>query len=184
MFWHKDIGFRAVEERDLESLRLLRNDPSTWMFLTDVKVVNSIMQEEWYERMSRNSGIQYYTVVKRVKTSEGNEEGDFLGMVRTDEIDFVNRSMRIGCDIVPAERRKGYGTMVFKAVMKYAFDQLNMNRLWLCVLDNNMIARNLYKNVGFEVEGRYRRAIWRDGEWHDYIVMSILREEYEDRQGK
>jgi len=39
-------------------------------------------------------------------------------------------------------------------------------------------AYDLYEKHGFKVEGRYREAIFRDGCYHDYIIMSFLEEEY------
>jgi RimJ/RimL family protein N-acetyltransferase len=63
-------------------------------------------------------------------------------------------------------------------LLKYCFDYLGMHRVWLCVLDTNEVGIKLYVNSGFKLEGKYREAIWRDGGWHDYIVMSLLEGDY------
>jgi diamine N-acetyltransferase len=55
-----------------------------------------------------------------------------------------------------------------------------MNRLWLLVLENNEPAKNLYKKMGFVNEGVQRQAIFKEGQYHDYIMMSLLRGEYEN----
>lgn len=181
MFWYDGIGFRPVEEDDLDDIRFLRNEPSTWMNLTSVGQINRIEQREWHEKVSRDPRIEYYSIVKEEKAFPISFENGFLGIIRMDEIDINNRSIRVGADIVPDERRKGYGTKAFEAILKYCFDHLNMHRLWLCVLEDNEIAKKLYKNVGFQEEGKYREAIWRDGKYHNYIVMSILEGEYKSK---
>lgn len=178
MFWHNGIGFRPVEEEDLNSIRKLRNDPSTWLQLTSIGQINKAKQKEWFERICRDSKVEYYSLVKEQTSFPVSFPGDFLGIIRMDEIDVHNRSIRVGADIVPEERGKGYGTRALQAILEYCFNQLGMHRCWLCVLEDNKIARKLYKNMGFKEEGKYREAIWRNGKWHDYIVMSILEEEY------
>jgi len=178
MFWNNDIGFRPVEKKDIESIRQLRNEPSTWIFLTDVQQITPQQQEEWFNRITTAKDRTYFSVFKEEKDFPIAYEGDFLGIIRFDQMDSVNKSVRVGCDIVPKERGKGYGTKVFKAILKFCFSHWGMHRLWLCVLENNEVALKLYAKAGFQKEGTMRQAIWRDGKWLDYIVMSILEEEY------
>jgi RimJ/RimL family protein N-acetyltransferase len=161
---------RVVEPRDLESMRALRNDPSTWINLTDVRLITAPMQERWFARIAEAADRKYFIV--------SDAEHDFIGIVRCDEMDHVNRSMRIGCDIAPELRGKRYGSRVFDLLLKYSFDFLNMHRLWLLVIDTNQVAIHLYASKGFREEGRYRDALFRDGRYHDYILMSILEHEY------
>lgn len=170
MFKHNDISFRVAEERDLQDMRRLRNDPSTWFNLTTPGEISEEEQRQWLKSMSISKDKRYYIIL--------DENSNFTGVIRTDEIDGLNRSIRVGLDIIPEKRGKGYGTKALGVLLKYCFDHLNMHRVWLCVLDTNITARKVYKKLGFEIEGRYRQAVWRNGEWKDYIVMSILEEEY------
>ena len=133
MFWHKDIGFRPVEKKDIESIRQLRNEPSTWIFLTDVQQITPQQQEEWFHRISTAKDRAYFSAFKEVTDFPISYEGDFLGIVRFDQMDNINRSVRVGCDVVPGERGKGYGTKVFEAILEFCFSDWNMHRLWLCV---------------------------------------------------
>jgi len=86
--------------------------------------------------------------------------------------------MRVGADVVPHLRAQGYGSKVYTLLKKYCFEYLNMHRIWLAVLDSNEIALKLYEKQGFKVEGRYREALFREGYYHDYIIMGILEQEY------
>lgn len=181
MFWYKDIGFRPVERHDLEDIRKLRNNPTTWVYLSDVTQISPSMQDKWFTRISEQSDGIYFTVCLTKWKLQELVEGKFIGIIRIDEYDATNRTARIGCDIVPGHRGKGYGTQVYKAIFKYYFDHIGLHRLWLCVLENNEVAIKLYKNVGFKEEGRLREAIWRDGKRLDYIVMSILEHEYRNK---
>ena len=174
MFQYGEISIRNVEDRDLDDMRRLRNDPSTWMMLTEIGMIDSEGQRQWFQRMSLANDRKYYVVC--------DAEHDFIGIVRTDEIDRINRSIRIGADIIQTLRGKGYGTRLYGLLKAFCFDHLNMHRVWLAVIDTNETAFRLYEKHGFKVEGRYREAIFRDGLYHDYVVMSILENEY--REGK
>jgi len=170
MFRYGNLYFRAIEEKDLEKIRKMRNNPTTWMNLTDITLLNSVSQKQWYLSLAgQQSHRRYYTVCKGKDT--------FVGIIRMDEIDWVNRSIRVGCDVVPNLRGQGYGKLIIEMIKNYCFKYLNMHRLWLAVLEFNHIARHIYEKVGFKVEGRYRKAIYRNGKYYDYILMSLLKEE-------
>jgi len=180
MFLFKGIGLRLVEERDLEKLRVLRNSQTTWLWLTDVKLINQIQQQQWYKNICLDKSIEYYTIVEEKEEFPIVYEGDFLGIVRITNIDLTNRSAMIGLDIKPDFRGQGIGTKAFKAILEYFFNHRNFHRLHLVTLDNNEIARKLYINAGLKEEGRLRQSIWRHGKWHDCIAMSILEDEYQN----
>lgn len=172
-FTHEGLHLRTVEPRDLQQIADLRNDQSTWTQLTDPRPLGPSDQKAWYESLGSRSGKLYMVAC--------SEKYPFIGLIRMDEIDHLNRSIRVGADVQIELRGKGFGKAIYKAVLKYCFDQLNMNRVWLAVLDTNSKARSLYKKMGFKEEGRYRQAIFRDGAYVDYILMSILKEEYFDK---
>lgn len=173
MFRHGDVVIRPVETGDLERMVQLRADPRVWTQLGDVRMIGIEDQRDWFERVRRNPSRRYYVLC--------TDSIPFLGVVRTDEIDHLNRSMRVGGDILPEYWGKGYGTQMFALLEEYCFNVLNMNRLWLLVLDSNVAARRLYAKAGFREEGRMRQALFRNGRYEDYVMMSLLRAEWEQR---
>ncbi len=170
MFQHNEIILRVVEEADLEPIRALRNDASTWVHLTDPHLITSQAQRRWFAGLAARDDRMYFVVSDR--------EHPFIGIVRMDEYDRLHRSIRIGADVLPGLRGIGYGKKIYQAIKKYCFDVLNLHRVWLAVLETNERALRLYLGQGFQVEGRYRQAIFRDGKYLDYVLMSILEEEY------
>lgn len=171
MFAHNEVRIRPVKEKDLENLLELRHFPQVWKNLGFIEMLNIENQKSWLKKVSIDTKQKYYIL--------NSKEIDFLGLVRTDEIDYINKSIRVGGDIHPKHQGKGYGTKMYSLLKKYCFDYLNMNRIWLLVLETNKIARHLYRKSGFIDEGRQRQAIYRDGKYKDYLMMSILRKEYE-----
>jgi UDP-4-amino-4,6-dideoxy-N-acetyl-beta-L-altrosamine N-acetyltransferase len=170
VFSHDNISIREIEVHDLEAIRRLRNEPSTWMMLTAPGAIEPHAQESWFHALRATSDRQYFVIF--------DDHHPFIGIVRTDEIDRLNRSIRVGADVVPELRGRGFGSRVYSLLKKYCFDHLNVHRLWLAVLENNERAIRLYERHGFRLEGRYREAVFRDGRYLDYLLMSILDHEY------
>ncbi len=164
-----DFYLRAVEKKDLEWLRALRSDESTWSQLGTIAFIYEATQEKWFEDLSQRKDAEYL-VLGRDKQN--------LGIVRLTEIDKTNRSMCVGGDILSHFRNKGYSKEMYKLIFKLGFDVMGMHRLWLLVLATNEKALHVYKSVGFKQEGLQREAIFRNGKFTDYLMMSILDREY------
>jgi len=69
-------------------------------------------------------------------------------------------------------------------LLTFFFDKLEMNRISLKVLETNLGAKRIYEKLGFIQEGIERQAIYRDGKFIDYILMSVLRDEYEKNRNR
>lgn len=77
---------------------------------------------------------------------------------------------------------RGLGRRILGEIQRIAFEELGAHRLFLDVFDDNARARHLYESMGFVFEGVLRDATSRDGEWHNLLLMSMLEDEYRDRQ--
>ncbi|WP_291566097.1 MULTISPECIES: GNAT family N-acetyltransferase [unclassified Clostridium] len=73
---------------------------------------------------------------------------------------------------------KGVGTFVTKEIVKYGFEDLGLNRIMLTASEKNVGALKAYTKANFKTEGIMRQAFYRDGSFHDKIIMGILKEEW------
>jgi RimJ/RimL family protein N-acetyltransferase len=76
---------------------------------------------------------------------------------------------------------KGYGTEVTQLIVRYGFASLNLHRIMLTVSSLNTGGIKAYVKAGFQQEGVLRQACYRDGTYHDKIVMAILRPEWKEQ---
>lgn len=74
-------------------------------------------------------------------------------------------------------RGKGLGKEAMEAVMKYCFDELKLERLYLDHYTGNP-AGYLYLSLGFRYEGVLRKNCRKNGVLYDVHLMSILRDEF------
>jgi RimJ/RimL family protein N-acetyltransferase len=74
---------------------------------------------------------------------------------------------------------QGYGTDAMRLALRFAFHELNLERVSLEALAANTRAIRSYEKAGFRLEGVQREWERRDGRRGDVISMGILREEWE-----
>lgn len=97
-----------------------------------------------------------------------------LGTAFIKNIDKKNRKGEFGMFIgEDAERGKGYGTASAQLTLKYGFDILGLNRIYLSVLSNNVSSIRSCEKVGFRKEGLLRQDYIRDDEKYDVVCMGI-----------
>ena len=78
----------------------------------------------------------------------------------------------------PSYRGKGYGQDALKLILNYGFNELNLHRISLTVMDYNTPAIKAYERVGFVLEGTHRQAVQRQGKRYDLLLYGILRDEF------
>lgn len=111
---------------------------------------------------------------------EGEEEP--IGVISLMNISEANASADLS--VIVGERKdrdQGLGTEAIRVILRYAFEELGLNRVGLSVFEFNEAAISAYEKLGFEREGRMQRAIRRDEEYHDAILMRILDSEWRER---
>ena len=172
IYTHKDTYIRTIEESHLELLRHHRNDYSTWVNLSDVRSIHQEQQLAWYKKVVFDSTKKYF-----VLWTTTNFDEQPIGLIRIDEIDYINHSARVGCDIFSGFRNKGFGTTAMQLAVNYCFDVLNMHRLYLSVAAYNDAAKKVYIKTGFTEEGVQKDALYRFGKYNDYIMMSLIKGE-------
>jgi len=161
------LKIRLMEEKDLELVRRLHNEFETLLYLSDPFHVSQEEQIVWFKKLSSNRHSRRYII-------ELKPSNLICGIIRLDRIDLINKSSEIGADIASSHRRLGIAFEAYTVFINYLFLTLGLNRLSLVTLSTNEPARTLYKKLGFQEEGIQRQAIFRNGEYQDLIMMSLI----------
>ncbi|MFJ5761058.1 GNAT family N-acetyltransferase [Neobacillus sp. NPDC093182] len=82
-------------------------------------------------------------------------------------------SVYIVIGILAQWRGLGIGTILFEQLEKWAKEH-NVHRLELTVVTQNQAGLQLYKKMGFEIEGTKRQSLYIDGKFVDEFYMSKL----------
>lgn len=106
------------------------------------------------------------------------ENGKTVGQTALVRPDWVSRAATFYILLLDkAFWGRGLGREATELLVRYAFNELNLNRVQLHVNTENTRARKVYEDLGFVVEGTLRQAMYKQGRYYDFFVMSILREE-------
>ncbi|MDD5738839.1 MAG: GNAT family protein [Candidatus Pacebacteria bacterium] len=105
--------------------------------------------------------------------------GGKIGQINYNEIDLKNKKVEL--DIIigdEAETGKGYGTDALKALIKYLFDNFDINKIWIEARGNNPRAIRAYEKVGFKKEDLPSEKENFEGELVDKVGLEFLRNEF------
>lgn len=90
------------------------------------------------------------------------------------------KSKEIGYSLSEDYWGQGIMTEATKAVMKYAFETLELEIIGICTGEINARSQRVIEKCGFQYEGKIRKTYEvYDGSLRDSLVFSILREEYD-----
>jgi RimJ/RimL family protein N-acetyltransferase len=111
----------------------------------------------------------------QIRTLADDKPIGFLGL----GVDLIHSEAWVGIGIGERDAwNKGYGTDAMKICLRYAFMELGVQRVSLGVFEYNSRAQRSYEKAGFQLEGRTRKDVLRDGKRFDTLWMGILREEW------
>lgn len=160
------ITLTGLRLEDSDILYSWIDDAETVRFNAPYRPVDRAGHDAWFSSIGKDPNRIAFAI--RAKEQ-------IIGVVQLIDIHPIHRSaelvIRIGED---ANRGRGYGTEALRAVVQYAWMDLNLQRIWLRVFHTNERAIAAYQKAGFELEGRMRRACFIDGNYIDELVFSAL----------
>jgi RimJ/RimL family protein N-acetyltransferase len=169
------VALRALE-RDVYATQMPR-----WVATREV--VRYLVRGSW--PVTREEALADYDTKVGSKSDielgvHAGPEGSLVGVAGLHMVNNVARSCEFRVLLGdPSVWRQGLGTETCQLLSSYAFELLNMNRVWLGVSASNAGAHRSYEKSGFVTEGVLREEVYRNGRYHDVIRMGLLRREYE-----
>ncbi len=143
------------------------NDPEVYQYLDNGGnyTYNSLF--EYLTKYTENPVFFWAIIIKEDNTHIGNIK-----------IDPINQKNQIGeYGILLGDKNKwgqGYAKEATKAVIDYCFKILELRKITLGVIKDNIAAVNLYQNLGFEIEGIYRMHAVYNGKFCDSLRMALF----------
>lgn len=166
------VTLRPVEERDLQLLYSWMQDPELLRSINRTEKTIWSSHIEWYKRMLQDESQIVFSI-------EEKQGGTLIGQCGLRRIDYKSQKAELWIFIGEHEvRGQGFGCDAVKKLLRYAFEEKRLNRVYLYVVDFNEGAKLFYEKLGFRQEGIFRQDIFIDGGFHDTIHMAILKEQY------
>lgn len=183
---NKDIfirceGFylRALTEDDLNGpWYQWFNDSETTRFQNKGYIPNSPQaQRDYFAKIQQSSSDVVFAIVDEASNRH-------IGNVGLHAIDWIHRSAVLG--IVIGEKDflgRGWGGRAWQAITDYAFDVINLHKVAATFLEGNDRSLKCALAAGYEVEGRQKQQMYKNGRYIDLIWLGITRDRWLSARG-
>lgn len=124
------------------------------------------VQMEWYATIEKNRTGQWWAIC---------DPGDqhLYGAIGFNDIHPVHHRAEIGFWLLPEYWGKGYIPEAASRIIKYAFEELELHRIYAYVETKNDNSKKVLQKLGFELEGTMKECEIKNGEWIDLEIYAI-----------
>lgn len=141
---------------------------------------------KWEPHTSEYESLEFINIVMELYNKElpsvwaieYKADKKMIGTIGFLNWDEENRSAEVGFVLSPIYWNKGIMTESLKMVMKFAFDEMNLNRFQAKCEPENKPSAKVMEKAGLTYEGTIRQELYIKDRFRDYKHYSILRSEY------
>jgi len=174
------VYLRPFEKEDLAHIHIWANDPELRRLTGEVTPMSQSGAEKYYERVQNDENRVWLMIVVKENERVIGETGllRIFNPWRTADLSII-----IGDKYAWG---KGYGKEAALLLLDYAFGALALHRIAIGVVGFNEHALRFYEKIGFKREGIQRDGYFYNHQFSDFVMMSILEDEYRalHREGK
>jgi len=160
-----------MEKEDLPLFVEWVNDPKVFGEYNPLHQMSRTETEKHHEK--GNSEEQEFIIEKK--------DGSKIGYIcHFTLVHPAGKHLEIGYFLIPSERGKGYGTEALGIIVDYLFLSKDVMRIQVQTDPRNVASQKVIETIGFKKEGTIRKGLFARGEWSDWFLYSILREEWKE----
>jgi diamine N-acetyltransferase len=169
------ITLREITREDIPTINRWRQDPVVADGVgAPRRFVGLDADLKWYEDYLTRRATEVRCVVSMV------ESGQLVGMVSLTRIDYVHRNAEFNAMVGEREaRNEGVGTEATRAMVRHGLFDLNLHRIYVSILRDNVGSIRMCEKAGFREEGTIREGAYKNGRYHDLILMGVLKSEWQ-----
>ena len=177
-FWlFENILVREMTKEDyLKNREILFSSREARFYDNDVKLPP--VTDELTEREEEH--LSFGGDGTRLEFAVVNTDGEYVGNVNLHSIDKKNGTFSVSFYFLKRERKKGYATNAVALIVHYAFSELRLNKLNVCVNEGNEASENLIQRIGCKPEGIWRENVFYDGKYVDVLLYGMTGDEFYD----
>jgi ribosomal-protein-serine acetyltransferase len=103
---------------------------------------------------------------------------EIIGVIAFNAIDHFHRSSTIGYWLAQTHTGNGYMTAAVRALIRFGFEYLNLNRIEIRIAPENQASRAVCIRLRFRHEGILREAEWLGDQFVDLEIYSLLKSDW------
>lgn len=172
----KTVIFRTFEEEDIDAIYRWKNDDALNKMTVGLnrKICRDDVAKWVRSKMPHNPYEVFWAICPK------DEPHKIIGYAQLTEIHYINSSANLsGIMIGEKDYQDGFAwleTHLF--IMEYAFERLGLNRLYGSSIIGHKGSNRIGGLLFWAEEGRLRQAVFKNGQYYDVMIGSILKNEY------
>lgn len=111
-----------------------------------------------------------------------NDEDEYLGTISLKHIDQKNGNAEYAISMRKCALGMGASRFGSEELLRIAFEEMGLNRVYLNVLVDNIRANKFYEKMGFVYEGTFKEHLYVNGKYRDLKWFALTKTEYEKRK--
>jgi ribosomal-protein-alanine N-acetyltransferase len=171
------LTLRWIDERDTAAQFAIFSDPAVMRYWSSEPWTDMAQADEWMARTlgayRDGSGLRFGVELK--------ETGELIGNVNLYGFFERNRRCESGYVLASAHWGRGYASEAFKAVLAYAFRELDLNRVEADIDPRNTASARVLERLGFRQEGFMPERWFVNGEVTDSAYYGLLKRYWDER---
>lgn len=162
------IRLRRLQERDIEGML-------EWMHTPEINCFFRFEAKEMdYEKalgFVRNESPEdkHFAIV--------DEQDEYIGTISLKDIDLQHKKAEYAISVRKGWHGRGAAKEATEQLIRYAFEELQLHRIYLNVLSDNIRAIRFYEKCGFQFEGEFKDDIFLRGEWKTLKWYAMVKAE-------
>jgi RimJ/RimL family protein N-acetyltransferase len=129
--------------------------------------------QEWIRRQTMSPGSEEFVFGITLK-------GTLIGAIGLRDMDYEHNQAEMGFWIGVDWWKHGYATEAARAMVRYGFQTLQLNRIIAHHMARNPASGRVLQKIGLKQEGFLRQDVRKWGVYEDVVLLAILREEWKD----
>ncbi|MBR3660492.1 MAG: GNAT family N-acetyltransferase [Bacilli bacterium] len=167
------MGLRKLEYKDIPYMLEWMHDDSVTEFMgKDFSKIDEEQAKKFIDNSINDVNVNYAIV---------DEFDEYMGTVSLKNIDYENKKAEYAICIRSKAMGKGLSKMATNEILRIAFDELNLNKVYLYVSKDNVRANKFYQKYDFILEGEFIEDMYIKGQFKDINWYRILKKEYNER---
>lgn len=171
------LYLRPPSKRDVHFFLRWFNDPEVSIFLNSIRPMTETAEEKWVERLDERRNDIVLVIVLKGASPEADRP---IGTMGIHSIEHASGVATTGTAIGEKDCwGKGYGEEAKMLLLNYAFNTLNLRKIYSHVLAINPRSRAYSEKCGYALEATLRKHHFRNGTYVDEYILSVYRDAWQ-----
>lgn len=166
-----DFFLRPIERSDLSDIQRWRNCPSTIPNVREYRIMSMDHISAWYDSMILSDKFEMFIM-------DSKKDGT-IGVCGLTYIDWKNKHADLHFAIYKESQWIDdiYSNIYYPMIVEYAFNHLNLNKVYVEVYDIDEKKKDFFLEKGFKADACLREHYYYDGKYWNSYIFSLLKSE-------